>query len=129
MRFVFIILLACLLSVRGWTGTAMGMQMATAQLVASVQNGHIVMDTPGEKSSTMPADCPMHASEAAASGQPDGSGKACSGCDTCELCLAIASFTAHQFRATPFGHGAAPTAVPHGFISADRAVGLRPPIS
>ena len=132
MRLLFIMFLICLIPARGWTGTAMGMQMATAEAAASIKIVQTSLQAIAMTPSTdMAADCPMHAnaSEAPTKGQPDGGSKACSGCDTCELCLAIASFTAHQFHATPFSPSAALTAVPHGFISADRAIGLKPPIS
>lgn len=80
---------------------------------------------------SMPDDCPMHAtaSETTSKAQSDSSSPHCNGCDTCELCLTIASFTPSQFQATPFSPRTVSAAMPHGFISADRASRLKPPIS
>ncbi len=80
---------------------------------------------------SMPDNCPLHsvASTTLSNGQPEPSSPTCSGCDTCELCLTIASFAPSQFLATAFKLATAPAAMPHGFISADRASRLKPPIS
>lgn len=121
MRLLFVIFLICLLPVRGWTGTVMSMQMATAQVVASNLSRQAVEEPKNSTQATMPDDCPMRLG---VSDTPP-----CSGCDTCELCLAIASFTTPQFHATPLRPSMAPAAVPHGFVSADRANRLKPPIS
>ena len=130
MRVLWIVLMVCLLPLRGWAGQLMAVDMAMQQLAHAaalapvVARGHIAapMDA-------MPEDCPMHAE---ASGTPKNlatSSSACSGCDTCELCLAIALFAVPQFQAMPFSPRAAPDAVPHGFFSADHASRLKPPIS
>lgn len=79
----------------------------------------------------MPTDCPMNA---ATSGSADSSpiditSPTCSGCETCDLCLAMASFTHPQFSASPFIPGTAPRLVPQGYFSADHASPLKPPIS
>lgn len=73
----------------------------------------------------------MHpeANTPSASGSAEPSGLNCSGCDTCELCLAMASFTSPSFHATPFSPSSTPGLVPQGFVSADDASPLKPPIS
>ena len=110
-----------LLPLRGWAGTTMAVGMAVQQ-VAAAQTGPMA---------DMSDDCPMRLG---ASGIPtnapgDTNSPPCSGCDTCELCLAMATFTTPQFHATPNRASTAPAAVPHGFVSADRASRLKPPIS
>lgn len=118
--YLLLAIMVVLLPLRGWAGTTMAVRMAVQQ-VAAAQVGPMA---------TMPNDCPMRlgASGTPANAAADTS-PPCSGCDTCELCLAIASFTAPQFHATPFSPIAAPDAAPAGFVSADRASRLKPPIS
>lgn len=132
MRLLFIIFLICLIPARGWTGTAMGMQMAAAKVAASVKSVQTTLQTSDKTpAATMPDDCGMHigANESPTHQQPDIRTPPCSGCDTCELCLAIASPTTSQVYATPFTPSVEPAAVPHGFFSADHANRLKPPIS
>lgn len=121
MRFLLLAFLMCLLPLRGWTSTAMATGMAVQQ-VATVQTASVA---------DIPSDCPLHvgASSAHLNALADTPSAPCSGCDTCELCLAIAVFTAPQFHATPFSHRAADVDLPHGFVSADHASRLKPPIS
>ena len=120
----------CLLPLRGWAGQTMAVDMAVQQLAHVAASAPVALGSHiAGPMGAMPEDCPMHAE---ASGTPKNlpaSSPACSGCDTCELCLAIASFAVPQFEAMPFSPGAAPAAVPHGFFSADRASRLKPPIS
>lgn len=132
MRLLLIAFLVCLLPMRGWTATAMAMSMATAQVATAKTHGAASLDGIDlSEASTMAAECPMHieASGAPANAADKNSSPACSGCDTCELCLAMASFAAPQFLATPFSHSGTPAALHHGFVSADRASRLKPPIS
>ena len=128
MRYFWIIVMLVLLPLRGWAGQLMSVDMAmqqVAQAVTSADGSHPMT------LASMPDDCPMHAmaTETTSNGQPDSSSPPCSGCDTCELCLTIASFTPSQFHATVFSPTTAPAAMPHGFVSADRASRLKPPIS
>lgn len=124
--------MVCLLPLRGWAGQLMAAEMAMQQVTQAVVSssdriGHL---TPGAMP-VVPDDCPMHAvaSGAPVNGSTDTSGLSCTQCDTCELCLAIASCAAPDFQATAFSPSAAPAAMPHGFVSADRASRLKPPIS
>lgn len=128
MRYFWIVMMVVLLPLRGWAGQLMSVDMAmqqVAQAVTSADGSHLMT------LAFMPDDCPMHAmaSETTSNAPADASGPPCSGCDTCELCLTIASFTPSQFHATAFSPTTAPAAMPHGFVSADRASRLKPPIS
>lgn len=130
MRVLWIVLMVCLLPLRGWASQLMAVDMAMQQLA------HVATSTPVAVGShvagpmdAMPQDCPMHTETSGTPTNLPTSSPACSGCDTCELCLAIASFTVPQFQAMPFSACVAPAAVPHGFFSADRASRLKPPIS
>lgn len=127
---MFVIFLICLLPLRGWAGTAMGMQMATAQVMASNSNVPFLKDPNNRTLANMPDDCAMHLDATSTAANKSANSKPpCSGCDTCELCLAIASFSTPQLHTTPLCLRAAPAAAHHGFVSADRASRLKPPIS
>ena len=114
-----------LLPLRGWAGTTMAVGMAAQQVAQQVAAVQASLLTDIANIADMPDDCPMRL----AASNTDTDAPSCSGCDTCELCLAIASFTTPQFHATPFSPSAAPDTAPSGFVSADRASGLKPPIS
>ncbi len=120
MRHVFLVLLIALLPVRGWVGNAMALDMAAQQAVAV------------SAASAMPADCPMHAAMAEQNGDnspQDSAGAHCSDCDTCQLCLALASFTWTDRPAGAGSRHAGPLDSGLRFSSADSASGLKPPIS
>lgn len=132
MRYFWITVMLVLLPLRGWAGQLMSVDMAMQQVTKAVTSAGDPAD--GSQLMTlafMPDDCPMHAmaSETTSNGQPDAGSPPCSGCDTCELCLTIASFTPSEFHATAFSPTTAPAAMPHGFVNADRASRLKPPIS
>jgi hypothetical protein len=113
-----------LLPLRGWAGTSMTIDMALQQVAAAAQSAPSLDD--------MPPDCPMltgAADSTANAPSKEGTNPSCSGCDTCELCLAMAAFAAPAFQATAFSPNAAPAAVPQGFLSADDSSRLKPPIS
>lgn len=144
MRFLWVVFLLVLLPLRGWAGQLMAVDMAmqqTAQAVAmaiavSTNSADRLMQShPSESMAVMPDDCPMHV-EATPRGSMNGVADAsidsvnhCSGCDTCELCLAIASFSVSRLTALPTHAGSTPDGWPRGFRSADRASRLKPPIS
>lgn len=135
MRLWFAVFLLCLLPLRAWAGTAMGLQMAMEQAAANTghpQHGLQTRNT--EPQTSMPGDCPMQAQAAAtlavdAIGADDAGGLHCSGCDTCELCLATAALTAAPLQVTPHCYSTAHTAARCGFASADTTSCLKPPIS
>ena len=143
MRLLFFAFLMCLLPLRGWTATTMAMSMATAQVASATHHAQATrdvahafggQDTDAAALTTMPADCTMHAESRdtanTAAGESDDTGYTpCGVCDTCEACLAIASFTAASHNVVLFSPGLLPAAMPHSFISADHASRLKPPIS
>ncbi len=119
MRHLLLALLIALLPVRGWVGNAMAVDMAAQRAVA----------VSGQ--AAMPADCPMHAQAAEQSGGTDAgtAGTLCADCDTCQLCLALASFT---WTDLPTGSWLPPSGLldrSTRFSSADGVFSLKPPIS
>lgn len=120
MRHLFLVLLIALLPVRGWVGNAMALDMAAQQAVA--------VSAP----SAMPDDCPMHAEMAARDGdssQQESAGAHCSDCDTCQLCLALASLSWADLPMDAWSRHAGPLDSGLRFSSADSVSGLKPPIS
>jgi hypothetical protein len=135
MRFLLLALMIALLPVRGWTGNAMAVDMA-AQAVAKAQKAGVAAASPEAApgaDASMPADCPMHAQvqvdDAASTDAPQAGGGHCNACDTCELCLALATSTWPDAAPTAFTRHAKPLAIGHGFSSADRFSSFKPPIS
>ncbi len=126
MRVLLLALMIALLPVRGWVGNAMAVDMA-AQQVATAQQAAPDAE-PGAAASAMPDDCPMFA-QASQADTPVADGAHCNGCNTCELCLALASFTWPGLQAASFTPHAEPLAGGTLFTSADRASGFKPPIS
>jgi hypothetical protein len=125
MRHLLLALLIAVLPVRGWVGHAMAVDMASqhAALAQAVAAGDL---TP------MPEDCPMHAQMADAAAEPaqaSQAGMLCQGCDTCQLCLAMASFTGAVVQAASWLPHAAPADGGSRFNSADQPSGIKPPIS
>ena len=108
----------------------MGMQMTAAQLLVAKLSNQAFKEPTNGTLADMPDDCPMRlgTSGTAENATTDVS-PPCSGCNTCELCTAMASFTHPQFHAMTFTPSTAPAAVPHNFTSADHANRLKPPIS
>lgn len=122
-----------LLPVRGWVGHAMAVDMAAQQVTLAQQ---ATPDAePGAAASAMPEDCPMHAQASSPTdmaGDPDApvaNGSYCEGCNTCQLCLALASFTWADPQPSAFIPHAEPLTGGSHFTSAERASGFKPPIS
>lgn len=122
MRYLLLALMIALLPVRGWVGNAMAVDMASQQ-VLQAQAGV-------KTSSAMPEDCPMHAGTAGetATDPLKGAGH-CNDCNTCELCLALATFTGSAGAMASFTPAAAPPSVGQIFSSAGSSTRLKPPIS
>ncbi len=121
MRILLFALMIALLPLRGWVGNAMAVDMAAQQVHMAAASG----DASG---AAMPEDCPMRMQASDTSSAPGGTSTHCS-CDTCELCLALASLSGVSL---PAGHSMPVTGlVADGtrFDSADRASRLKPPIS
>jgi hypothetical protein len=130
MRHLLLALMIALLPVRGWVGNAMAVDMASQQVVMAQS---MAQDAAMNAESAMPADCPMHAQAAADessdANQKTGAGTHCNGCNTCELCLALASFTWADPPTSPFTPHAAPLSQGTRFSSADSVSSLKPPSS
>lgn len=124
MRYLFVIIMIALLPLRGWAGHVMAVDMASQQV--AVAKKAAASQAEKEIIAAMPADCPMLA-QAGAEDEQAASGAHCS-CDTCELCLALASVKDTGFFQAVFTPHTTPRAANTGFSSAERATGLKPPI-
>jgi hypothetical protein len=126
-RTFILALMITLLPVRGWVAEAMAMALVGLAASSAV----------ADSEPPMPPDCPMHAQ-----GAPDGgegyamqqdagaaSQGACSGCDSCELCLPLFSVDAAVSTGRLAFKQPAPVGRPAHFASAEPAPGLKPPIS
>ncbi len=124
MRVLLLALMIALLPIRGWMGNAMAVSMAAQQVSMAASDA---ADT------AMPEDCPMQAmagaDDAVTNASPANSGIAKCNCETCELCLALASVSPFQLPHTSFAPAVGPVADGLLFVSADRTTGLKPPIS
>jgi hypothetical protein len=134
MRFLLLALMIALLPVRGWMGNAMAVDMASqavakAQKTGSVSPASAVTDA----EASMPEDCPMHAQpadkDAGSTGAQVAGSVHCNACDTCELCLALATSTWREAATPAFTRHAAPLAAGYLFSSADSFSSFKPPIS
>jgi hypothetical protein len=114
-------------------GTAMAVDMASQavtkaqKMAGSQKEAALAADEP------MPVDCPMRAqvadTDAASPDVASSGGSHCKACDTCELCLALATSTWLDAAPAAFTRHAEPLAIDHGFCSADSFSSLKPPIS
>jgi len=122
MRYLLLALMITLLPLRGWVGNAMAVDMASQQAVQARAGA--------QEPPAMSEDCPMHAgitSETAA--DPGTAAGHCNDCNTCELCLALASFTWTGVALSSFPPHAGPPSAGHPFSSAESVARLKPPIS
>ena len=133
MRYLLIALMIALLPLRGWAGDAMAVDMAAQQmLVAQTSAANTAAMT---TASGMPADCPMHLQAVNAKAADDNSDQAgtlethCHSCDTCQLCLALSSWTHSVWSAGTMGRPALLLLAGYDFRSADAAASFKPPIS
>lgn len=124
MRYLFVILMIALLPLRGWAGHVMAVDMAAQQITAAQHAA--TAQAQNDAASRMPADCPMLSQS-----DDDGAGKSSAqcNCDTCELCVALASAKEAGFFEATFTRRSAPQVANAGFSSADHSTGLKPPIS
>ena len=141
MRHLLVALMIALLPVRGWMGNAMAIDMAAGMAMqqASMAQSSAEGATPVSGSSAasqaaaaMPEDCSMGAqNQDGKSVQAEQTGDTASlcNCESCELCLALATFTLPKLAIAAFtAHAEQPS---HGtrFSSAERVFSLKPPIS
>lgn len=125
MRHLLLALLIAVLPVRGWVGHAMAVDMAS-------QHVALAQAAAAGSPAAMPEDCPMHAQMADTAAEPapaSQAGMLCQGCDTCQLCLAMASFTGSVAQAASWLPHGTPAEGRSGFDSADQPSGIKPPIS
>ncbi|MFI5444870.1 hypothetical protein [Polaromonas sp. UC242_47] len=123
MRYLLIALMIVLLPARGWVGHAMAMDMAEQQVI-------MAQSAVSAELNAMPEDCPMFAQAGDMMDKPaETAGAHCNSCDTCELCLALASFSWNDVPAQAFAPQAGPLAHGSRFSSADSGPGIKPPIS
>ena len=128
MRYLVIALMIVLLPLRGWAGNAMAVDMATQQVL--MMQDSAASTAAKLAASSMPADCQMH--DQAVDDKTDQVSRAsahCHSCDTCQLCLALASWTHPDWRAAANGRPGTPLLAASGFRSADTAASFKPPIS
>ena len=110
----------------------MAQQQVAGALVSAVAASGDMAKSASTELAAMPDDCPMHAGSNSAGSDanaPAGQIAHCSACDTCELCLALASVTVAQFSGLPFSPSTARIAAQAGHVSADLVSLLKPPIS
>lgn len=128
MRYLLIALMIVLLPLRGWAGNAMAVDMAAQQvLMVQTSAASAAAMTAG---SAMPVDCPMH--QQTLDDNTDQAGNAgahCHSCDTCQLCLALASWTHTAWPAGTMSRPGAPLLAGNNFRSAETAASFKPPIS
>ena len=122
MRYLLLALMITLLPLRGWVGNAMAVDMASQQ--AAQAQADVT------QASAMPEDCPMHAQTGAeAAADPVAADGQCNDCNTCELCLALASLHWPTVAMGSFTPHAGPPSAGHPFSSAESITRLKPPIS
>jgi hypothetical protein len=120
MRVLLLALMIALLPVRGWVGHAMAVDMAAQQAQAAS------MLPASSDTSAMSPDCPMHAH---GGGGETPAEAHCSSCNTCQLCLALASFVWPSLASAPPVPHAEPLGGGDQFSSAEGLASLKPPIS
>lgn len=129
MRYLFAIFLIALLPLRSLAGDAMALNMTAQQAVMAQAKTSQLQSTDVEASVAEAADvmseeCAMH--DTAGSGE---SSPLCGGCDTCDLCLAAASFNNADLQLSSLMPALERVSSNPTYTSADSASGLKPPIS
>ncbi len=123
MRHLLLVVMMILLPIRGWAGNDMAVGMAASIVTSATAKAGEPM---------MSADCPMHVQTLAADTANDSNqastGQQCS-CDTCELCLALATVTHIAWSSGGASPHIAPLTTGIAYNSAESASRLKPPIS
>jgi hypothetical protein len=99
----------------------MFVQMAYSQTIAEVAGEQISMDG-------MPADCPMLAQAESKSQKLANPAKGFVGCQTCQLCMTLASLSFPQTQLSAHRTEVHPEAASASFSSADLTLRIKPPI-
>jgi hypothetical protein len=127
MRHLLLVVMMILLPARGWAGNEMAVGMAASMVTSATAKA-------GE--SMMSADCPMHfqtlVADTGNNSNPTSKsqwGSGCNSCDTCELCLALATVSHIAWPSGGASPHIAPLTTGIAFHSADSASSLKPPIS
>lgn len=122
MRYLLVALMIATLPLRGWAGNAMAVDMAAHQvMMAQAQAIDVV---------PMPADCAMAMqTPAEATKQANSTSSHCHSCDTCQLCLALATASQACWVASPISRHNAALHTGTAFSSAESASSFKPPIS
>lgn len=140
MRHLILALMIALLPIRGWMGNAMAIDMAAGMAMqqALMAQGSTEGATPVSSSNAalqaaaaMPEDCPMGAQgqvEKSVEGGQAGDASSCN-CNSCELCLALATITFPTMATAAFTPHAEPPSHGTRFSNAERVFSLKPPIS
>jgi hypothetical protein len=118
---LLVILLVMLIPLRGWSAERMVIQMAYSQTVAEVADAQMSMDG-------MPADCPMLAQAESKSDKSTSPAKGFVGCQTCQLCMTLGSFSFPQIQISAHRTEVRPDFSRARFSSADLALQVKPPI-
>ena len=139
MRLLLVAIMIVLLPVRGWVGDVMATRMAAPAALLQVTgvsatgtHAHAATDVAhdhvAQQATSLPAisDCADHATASHGS-LPDNS--ACKACVVCQVCNTVAlELSTAYFSGHLLAPWVPPSAAPR-FASADRALGLKPPIS
>ncbi|MEO8015311.1 MAG: hypothetical protein ABI642_14315 [Polaromonas sp.] len=138
MRHLFLIFMIALLPLRGWASDAMATGMVTALVqqqtaaktpathahqagVKAHQDAETLVADPARTA----ADCASHA----AGGNDHADDTHCSTCSVCQACHTVALTPAAADVNTAFNPRTLPRAVACQFVSAEHALGEKPPIS
>ena len=121
MRRFLLILLIMLIPLRAWSAQSMTMQIAHSQASVQAADEQVSMDG-------MPADCPMLAQPAPKNAESPSPAKGLAACQTCQLCMTLASWSFSQTHLLAYARQLPPMAGHASFISADLARQVKPPI-
>lgn len=127
MRHLFLALMIVLLPLRGWAGDVMAAQMSSTALAQTeLAAHHMTHGTPADHATmALHADCAGHEAADGHAGAPEN----CGTCTACQLCHTVA-LTPPFPHPAPASLTAGQPQAPHPhFASAERAPGLKPPIS
>ena len=136
MRHLLVVLMIALLPLRGWVGDAMAVDMAMQQVLMTKSSASSAtlagFDAASTHASAMPEDCPMNVQSkdgrSVEGDEPGETASACN-CNSCELCLALASLNLPTLATAVFTPYAEPPSRGTRFSSAERVFNLKPPIS
>ena len=121
-RYLLVALMVVLLPLRGWVGNAMAVDTAAQRVMAAqAQTANAV---------PMPTDCFMGMQVSNGSvKQVSQNSWHCPSCDTCQLCLALATASQVTWLAKPITRHSAVLLAGVAFESAESALSFKPPIS